>query len=45
MLLLWKWLNRLSRGIDSWPQRFEYCGDIKKLTGYGAGKNAFGVPA
>lgn len=45
MLLLWEWLNRLSRVIDSWPQRFEYCGDIKNLTGYGAGKIAFGVPA
>lgn len=37
--------NRLSRGIDSWPQRFQYQGDIKNLTGHGAGKNTFGVPA
>lgn len=37
--------NRLSREIDSWPQRFQYQGDIKNLTGHGAGKNTFGVPA
>lgn len=37
--------NRLAREVDSWLEVFEDSGDIKNLTGHGAGKNAFGVPA
>lgn len=37
--------NRLAREVDSWLEIFEDRGDIKNLTGHGAGKNAFGVPA
>lgn len=41
MLLLWEWPNTGT----GWLEIFEDRGDIKNLTGHGAGKNAFGVPA